>query len=136
MKNFLISYGISFISLLVLDFLWIVLIMGKIFRTHLGHLMAPNVNWWPALIFYILYAFGICFFIVNKNMLNEFSPWIVFASGLILGLIAYGTYDLTNHATLKNWPLFITIIDMSWGTLVTGVTALFTTWIMRIMIYR
>lgn len=85
--------------------------------------MAPTVNYIPAIIFYPLYAVGIVVLVLLPAVRAGSSTLSVLLTGLLLGLVAYGAYDLTNHATLKDWPLSITLIDMAWGAFVTGASA-------------
>lgn len=128
MKIHLISYGITLLSLLVLDGIWLALIMSKIYQRNLSHLMALSVTWWPVVIFYLFYAGGMVFFVVRPALLRDLSLWWVFGSGFLLGLIAYSAYDLTNQATLRHWPVFITVIDIAWGGVVTAVSSLIGVW--------
>lgn len=132
-KNYLIAYSITLVSLLIVDGAWIALVMDKIYKSHVPHLLADSFTLWPAAIFYIIYAFGICYFVVFPSMTQGFSL-TVFGSGLLLGLLAYCAYDLTNHATLRDWPLFITVLDIAWGSFVTGLVALFTSWLMTVIV--
>jgi uncharacterized membrane protein len=123
----------SIITILILmgiiDGIWLKLTAKSFYEPHIGHLFAKSVNMIPAIIFYILYGIGIYVFVVNPAQEN-FSGYVnVLAKGLFFGLIAYGTYDLTNHATLKNWPLIVTVTDMVWGASVTGVISLVTTYL-------
>lgn len=101
--------------------------MGAQYKAWLGHLFAPTVNFTPAVIFYLLYAFGIVYFVLTpalaKGLTTTQGAWGVFISGAIFGLLCYATYDLTNHATMLRWPLAVTIVDMIWGTLLTGLTS-------------
>jgi uncharacterized membrane protein len=110
-------YPIILVLLIAGDLLWLGVFMKSFYQNNLGHLMG-NVSWLPAIIFYLLYSFGILFFVVKPGL--EFGSLTkVLLYGSLLGLIAYGTYDLTNHATLKNWPLVVTIVDIIWGVVLT-----------------
>ena len=88
------------------------------YQDHLGHLMGQT-KIVPAVLFYLLYLIGILFFIVTPALEKD-SLFYAVAAGGFLGLLCYGTYDLTNLATLNNWPAFITGVDLIWGTAVTA----------------
>ncbi len=116
------SYLATLVPMLLLDAVWLGLVAKQLYRRYLGELMTNDVNWWAAGIFYLLYAFGIYFFIVQPAVVHG-SVLTAVWRGALFGLIAYATYDLTNLATLRNWPLSITLIDLAWGALITGATA-------------
>jgi uncharacterized membrane protein len=84
--------------------------------------MAESPRWLAAILFYLLYAVGIWFFAVEPAIQNA-DPGEAARRGAFLGLLAYGTYDLTNMATLKNWPLILTVVDMVWGAVMTAAVA-------------
>lgn len=106
---------------LVLDMLWLLVISKKIYQTYLGELMGP-VRVAPAVIFYVLYVLGMIFFVINPALAKESVIYACLAGGF-LGLLCYATYDLTNLATVKNWPVIVTVIDLVWGTAVTAAVA-------------
>lgn len=87
--------------------------------------MAPNVNWAAALIFYFLFIAGLVFFVINPAIEKKSFAYALLAGGFF-GLIAYATYDLTNLATIKDWPLKITIIDLVCGTVLNASTSAIT----------
>jgi uncharacterized membrane protein len=98
--------------------------MAKTFYAkHIGHLMADSPNLAPAGVFYIIYTFALSVLVVAPAVHNESSFIKVFLLGTLFGFSAYATYDLTNQATLKSWPTLVTVVDMLWGALLTGVTA-------------
>jgi uncharacterized membrane protein len=105
----------------VVDLAWLTKVAPKLYRKYIGHLMADKVNLPGAVAFYIIFIIGLVYFVINRHITH---PELAFLDGALFGLVTYATYDLTNLATLKKWPLTITIIDLAWGTLVTGVTAL------------
>jgi uncharacterized membrane protein len=82
--------------------------------------MAEKVNRVGALLFYVIYIIGLVFFVIYPQQDNL---WLGVGYGAMFGLVTYATYDLTNLATLKQWPVTITVIDLVWGTLVTAVTS-------------
>jgi uncharacterized membrane protein len=105
-----------------IDILWIGIVMKDFYRGHLGHLMGDAVNWIPGSVFYALFLAGLIYFAVLPGVASG-SLVRTFLIGAFFGLVAYGTYDLTNHATLKEWPLIVTIVDMLWGAFLSGTLA-------------
>ena len=122
----IILYILTLFVLLIFDATWLYS-TGAQYKVWLGHLFSPTVNFIPAIIFYLLYAFGIVYFILAPAIAKGSSLadgiWGVLISGLLFGLICYATYDLTNNATMLRWPIIVTIIDMIWGTVLTGLTS-------------
>ncbi len=105
-----------------MDFLWLGRMGDAFYRPAMGGMAMEGFRLGPAAVFYLLYAFGIVFFAVNPAL--DAASWrMAAAHGLLLGLIGYGAYDLTNQATLKSWPLSLTLVDMAWGSLLTGLAA-------------
>lgn len=123
MSTFLIKYIVTFLVFLGIDAIWLGLIAKNFYSKTIGHLMADKPNLLAALIFYLFYVFGIIVFAINPA-LKEKNPMVALQLGALLGIIAYATYDLTNLATLKNWPLHVTVIDIIWGTFLTGSVSL------------
>ena len=102
----------------VIDSVWLKS-MSKFYRRHLGHLMADKPHLGYAVAFYILYIAGIVFFALQPAL--DGGSWLTaLGYGAALGTFAYATYDLTNAATLKNWPLIIVVADIAWGAVLTG----------------
>ncbi|MFR3684749.1 MAG: DUF2177 family protein [Enterococcus sp.] len=118
MSNLLKLFGVAAVSFLVLDLLWLLVFARRMYQDNWGHLMGET-KIVPAVIFYVIYLIGILFFIVNPA-LEKGSLFYAIAAGGFLGLLCYGTYDLTNMATLNNWPAMVTIVDLIWGTFVTA----------------
>lgn len=106
----------------VIDFFWVGLIARHWYNRELGHLLVDSVRWTPVVLFYVLYAAGILLFAVYPSIKLGSWQYALFY-GAFLGLITYAAYDLTNLATLKNWPLLLAISDMLWGTFVTAATS-------------
>ena len=105
--------------LLIVDAFWIAGVAGSFYKNNLGYIMSGSINWLPALLFYVLYIFGLVYFIILPGQASG-DIWTTIMRGALFGLIAYGTYDLTNHATLRDWPPIVTFVDMAWGTFLTG----------------
>ena len=123
MKHLIYSWILSLLILVVIDFVWLNLMGSRFYRVHLGYIFAENFNFTPAMFFYPLYCFGIAYLIITPALQSDVKTAQVLLSGFILGLIAYGAYDLTNQATIKDWPLIVTIVDMLWGAFVTSIAS-------------
>lgn len=107
----------------VLDFIWLTLVAKGFYQSQMGELMAVQVRMVPAIIFYVLYLAGLVLFAISPALREQ--NWLMAVSlGLALGVIAYGSYDLTNMATLKGWSLSLTLVDIAWGAFVSAVSAL------------
>lgn len=116
------SYVSAFLVFFAIDMLWLGLIAKNFYGAKLGHLMTPKVLWTPAFIFYMLFVAGILFFVVFPA-LQKGSWTYALGAGALFGLITYATYDLTNLATLKDWPLVVTLVDLVWGSVLSASTA-------------
>lgn len=110
--------------MLIIDSIWLTVMSRFFYNKYLGHLLADSPHLLPAGLFYIIYSFGLAFLIVVPAIQGEFTSAKTFLYGAIFGAVAYATYDLTNHATLKDWPLTVTVIDIIWGALLTGTLSL------------
>lgn len=120
--KYVIAYFVVAIVFLAIDYIWLGFVMKDYFQSKLAHLMADDVNFTVAAIFYLFYAAGIVFLCVNPALTE--GDWTKAAiNGAVLGALAYGTYDITNMATLKEWPVVMSIIDVSWGTALTALSA-------------
>lgn len=128
--GFLKSYGVAIFIFFAIDMLWLGLIAKKVYAKHLGFLMAPNVKWIAAIIFYFLFVAGLVFFVVQPAI-EKTSFLYALLGGMFFGLVTYATYDLTNLATLNKWPLKITLIDLIWGTSLGGLVSTITYLILR-----
>jgi uncharacterized membrane protein len=112
---FLKLYFIALPVFFVIDMVWLVLVAKNFYQKQIGFLMKPEVNWLAAIIFYLLFIAGLVTFVISPAV--EKQSWVhALIFGSLFGLITYATYDLTNLATLKDWPLVVTIVDLIWGT--------------------
>lgn len=116
MINYLWAYLASLVSMAVIDAAWLGLIASGLYKKHLGFILADKPNWLAAVAFYLIFVMGITVFIVYPGWKNSDGLMKIGLLGALFGLVTYATYDLTNLATLKNWPLSITLIDLMWGT--------------------
>jgi len=121
----ILLYIYVLVSMALIDSVWL-FSTGGIYKKWLGHLFAPTFNFIPAVIFYLLYALGVVYFVLSPGLRSGASYTNIFISGALFGLIAYATYDLTNNATLRDWPLQVTFIDMVWGAFLTGLVSVIT----------
>ena len=116
-------YAIALPAFFAIDMVWLGLIARKFYKEQIGFLMKPDINWTAAIIFYLLFLIGLVVFVIEPSVVKkEFARALW--TGALFGLITYATYDLTNLATLKDWPMKVVIVDMIWGTvLAAGVSA-------------
>lgn len=114
-----LAYVLTAATFLAMDAVWLTLATDWLYRPAIGHLMAPTVTWGAAVLFYALYIAGLVIFAVSPSA----SPAGALGRGALLGLMAYGAYDLTNQATLQGWPWKVTLIDLVWGATVSGVSS-------------
>ncbi|GAA4352374.1 DUF2177 family protein [Variovorax defluvii] len=121
-RQFAVAYVAGGLVLLVLDAAWLSTMAARLYRPAIGHLMQPAFDVKAAALFYVLYLAGVVFFAVAPAL--DVRSWTVaLGRGALLGLIAYATYDLTNQATLKDWPWHLTLIDLAWGSILTAAAA-------------
>lgn len=123
MKQLIIAYFASLISMLAIDSVWLGTMMNRFYKPRMGQLLAEKASYAPAIVFYLLYTFGLLFLVIQPALKNSTSLFHVFLYGALLGLVGYGTYDLTNQATLKGWPTSLTLVDLCWGALLTGLVS-------------
>lgn len=122
MRDWIFAYLGAAVAMLVLDGAWLTFAAKRLYRPLLGDMLADGFRLAPAAIFYFLYVAGIVILAVAPGLAA--GKWTVaLTRGLVLGLIAYGTYDLTNQATLRQWSGVVTLADMCWGTILTGAAA-------------
>lgn len=108
-------YFVTLAAFLAIDLVWLGLVARTFYRRYLDWLMAANPNWVAALVFYLLFVVGVLVFVVVPGV-EDGSLRTTLLRAALFGLIAYATYDLTNLATVKDWPLAVTVVDMVWGT--------------------
>lgn len=116
------NYIITLVVFFAIDILWLGLVAKNIYQEHLGDLMRASTNWTAAILFYMAYIGGLMFFVIYPALERGSWSYALF-TGALFGLITYATYDMTNLATLKDWPIFITVVDITWGTVLNALTA-------------
>jgi len=126
MLKLAIGYGVSLLTMVVLDAIWLPLVAAPMFRSSLGDIILTGFRPFPAILFYLLYAGGIVFFVIDSNRVDTILMALGF--GALFGLVAYATYDLTNYATLRPWTLRLVLADVGWGVVATGLASALGWW--------
>lgn len=116
-------YLVVLAAFLIIDLVWLGIIARQFYRDKLGFIMRPQVYWPAAIAFYLLFIVGLIYFVIDPAMARDSWSYALF-SGLFFGLICYATYDLSNLATLKDWPLAVTAADIVWGSILSGTLSL------------
>ena len=117
--RYAVAYAATLVALLVLDFAWLGTIGGSLFKRTLGDVLSPDMSLGTGLVFYLIYVLGILYFALLPGL--DAASWsVALTRGMLFGFFAYMTYDLTNLATLRNYTPTLAIVDMTWGTVVTG----------------
>jgi uncharacterized membrane protein len=119
LKLYLVALGVF----CVIDLAWLGLVASGFYQEQLGFLMSPSPNWLPAILFYLLFIVGLLVFVLIPG-LKTGSLKDTLLRAALFGLVTYATYDLTNLATIKNWPLLLTLVDLAWGTTLSVIVSL------------
>jgi uncharacterized membrane protein len=122
-------YIVAFLFFIIIDGVWLYF-ASSFYSSYLEGLLASEVNWLAAILFYFLYVFGLCYFIIAPNRMSPITLEISLHGGLFT-FIAYATYDLTNLATIKNWPLVVSLVDMSWAVILGSSVTFLTLFILQ-----
>ena len=126
-------YALTVVVFFVIDIIWLGIVAKGFYHRYLGNILSPDVNWPAAVVFYLIYVAGIVFFAVRPAIAEQ-SVWEAVWLGALFGFFTYATYDLTNLATIKDWPTVIVIVDIIWGvclcTLVAGGSFVISTWLL------
>jgi uncharacterized membrane protein len=117
-KLFLVSLPVFF----AIDIIWLVLVARNFYQRHLGFLMKSDINWYAASVFYLLFIAGLVTFVISPAI-EKHSPVHALVFGALFGLVTYSTYDLTNLATLKDWPMIVTVADLAWGMILSALVS-------------
>ncbi len=126
---YLITLGIF----LAIDMVWLNLVARDFYRRHLGYLLARDFNVLAAFVFYALFVAGLLVFVISPALAAD-SLWRALWAGAFFGLVTYATYDLTNMATIRDWPLVVTLVDLAWGSALGAVTSFFGTLLIRLFL--
>jgi uncharacterized membrane protein len=115
-------FPVALLAVVALDLLWLGVIMKNFYFGRLGHLLSGSVVWPAAIAFYFIFAAALTYFAVLPGI-EAGSLLKAALLGAVIGFVAYSTYDLTNHATMKNWPLAVTVVDILWGAVLSATAA-------------
>jgi uncharacterized membrane protein len=123
-------YAIALPVFLAMDMVWLGLVAKNCYRNQIGFLMKQEFNWAAAVLFYLLFVVGLVYFVIAPAI--EKNSWMqALLSGALFGLVTYATYDLSNLATLKDWPLLVTLVDLAWGATLAALVSTATFFIAR-----
>lgn len=116
------TYGVSLVAFLALDFLWLGFVARGFYRDQLGPLLTPDVRWGAAILFYLIFVAGVLVFAILPAV-ERGSLGRAVLLGAFLGVVTYAAYDLTNLATLRDFPATVAAVDMVWGGVLTATVA-------------
>jgi uncharacterized membrane protein len=122
MGLYLLAYASTALAFLAIDYVWLAHVARAFYADRLGHLLLERPNLGAAAVFYAIYVVGIVFF-ATLPALKSGSASTALMLGALFGFFAYATYDMTNYATLKDWPISVVIVDVAWGAALTGLAA-------------
>lgn len=128
----LIAYGAMTVSMLAIDYVWLTTMSKRFYAVHLSPILSATPNMLAAGIFYLIYTFGLFLFVIRPALLANMPLGRVALWGALFGLVAYATYDLTNQATLKDWRVIVTVVDLAWGMVLTGTVSMVAVWCARL----
>ncbi|MGQ0580687.1 MAG: DUF2177 family protein [Reyranella sp.] len=123
MKSLLIGYLAALVTLAILDALWLGVVSREFYKARLGQLLLEQPLWWAAILFYLIHAAGVAVFAVPPAAAAGTWTAAVLYGGLF-GFCVYAAYDLTNLATLRGWPMAVSLVDLAWGAVVTAAATL------------
>ncbi len=111
---FIKLYAIAFSVFFTVDMLWLGFLAKDFYRAQIGSIMKSNINWGAAILFYLIFIAGLVVFVISPAVEQKsYVQALIF--GAFFGLVSYATYDLTNLAVAKDWPLLVTVVDLAWG---------------------
>jgi uncharacterized membrane protein len=123
MKSLLFGYLAALVTLAILDALWLGMVAREFYKARLGQLLLEQPLWWAAILFYLIHAAGVAVFAVPPAVAA--GTWIAAVLyGALFGFCVYAAYDLTNLATLRGWPMAVSLVDLAWGAIVTAAATL------------
>lgn len=125
MKAHIRAYAIALAAFALGDFVWVGIVAQEYYVTSLSHILANQFFLAPLPLFYVLHTAGLYFFVIMR--VQNVQRLSVFLTGAFFGLCTYGTYDLTNQITLRDWPLHVTLVDMLWGAFLSGTASIIAT---------
>ncbi len=120
---FIKLFAIALPVFFAIDMIWLGFVAKNFYRSQIGFLMKPDINWVAAIIFYLIFITGLVLFVISPAL--EKGSWAhALLFGALFGFVCYATYDLTNLAVAKDWPLLVTIVDMIWGAVLAGTVSI------------
>jgi uncharacterized membrane protein len=128
MKLFFSTYGLTLLFFAIVDFIWLSLMTERLYRPLMGALLADTFKIGPAIAFYMLYGLGVTLFVVIPSLKGQLSQYglpeflAIGFNAALLGVFAYGTYNLTGWAVIEGWSARLALIDMAWGATLTTLT--------------
>jgi uncharacterized membrane protein len=122
------AYAIAAVTFVAVDMAWLGVMAPRYYKPIMGDIAISGVNLPPAILFYAIYPIGLVIFAINPA-LKSGSPMTALWLGALFGFFTYMTYDLTNHATLRNWTAALTMVDIAWGTVLGALTSAATAWL-------
>jgi uncharacterized membrane protein len=128
MMTYVTGYVAALLTFFLADMAWLGAMAPRFYRPTLGDIAISGVNLAPAMVFYALYPVGLLIF-ATSPALKSGSITTAVVYGALFGFFTYATYDLTNHATLRNWTLQLTLVDVAWGTILAAITSAVTFWV-------
>ena len=131
MLEYLKMYVVALVVFLLIDIVWLAVIAKNLYQKELGFIMSPKPNWGAAILFYLIFIVGLVFFVIHPAIEKDGWSYALFA-GILFGFVSYSTYDLTNLATLADWPIKITIIDLIWGSSLGGAVSTISFYILKL----
>lgn len=122
---FIKLYAIALPVFFAIDMIWLGVVAKDFYRAQIGHLMKLDTNWTAAIIFYLILIAGLVVFVIAPAMEKSSWTYAMFL-GALFGFVCYATYDLTNLAVTKDWPLLVTIVDLAWGAVIASAVSVAT----------
>ena len=126
--TYVTGYVAALLTFFLADMAWLGMMAPRFYRPTLGDIAISGVNLAPAMVFYALYPVGLLIF-ATSPALKSGSMTTAVVYGALFGFFTYATYDLTNYATLRNWTLHLTLVDVAWGTILAAITSAMTFWV-------
>jgi uncharacterized membrane protein len=118
-------FSIALPVFFAIDMVWLAVVAKNFYQKQIGFLMKPDISWLAAIIFYLLFITGLIVFVITPAMVRQ--SWVhALLYGALFGLVTYATYDLTNLATVKDWPLLVTLVDLAWGSVLAASVSVIT----------
>lgn len=128
MATYLAAYFSALFTFLVVDAVWLATMAARLYRPILRDILAESLDFTPAIIFYVIFPIGLVIFAIQPALKSaNFSTALIY--GALFGFFTYATYDLTNHATLRNWTWQITLLDIAWGSFLAAAASAVGFWV-------